>query len=192
MSVRRLARPTALFIIALGSLSPAYAVDDSSTPGATAIRPPGPHDFDFEFGTWRVHHRVKRATQGAWLEFDGTCTARSLMDGSANVEDHVFDKPTGVSRGVGLRAYDPKSELWAIWWIDGRDPHGSLDPPVKGRFVNGVGTFYSDGTLGGKPVRTRFTWSHITPSSARWEQAYSYDAGTTWDTNWVMEFRRAP
>jgi hypothetical protein len=40
-------------------------------------------------------------------------------------------------------------------------------------------------------VRTRYTWSQITPKSARWEQAFSYDAGKTWDTNWVMEFRRA-
>ena len=24
----------------------------------------GPHGFDFEFGTWRVHHRIKRAADG--------------------------------------------------------------------------------------------------------------------------------
>jgi len=40
-------------------------------------------------------------------------------------------------------------------------------------------------------VRTRYTWSQITPTSARWEQAYSYDAGATWDTNWIMTFTRA-
>lgn len=60
-----------------------------------------------------------------------------------------------------------------------------------GRFDNGVGTFYSDGTLEGKAIRTQFVWSHITPTSARWEQAYSSDGGKTWETNWVMEFRRA-
>jgi hypothetical protein len=42
----------------------------------------------------------------------------------------------------------------------------------QGRFVNGVGTFYSDGDINGKPVRTRYTWSQITKTSARWEQAY--------------------
>ncbi len=113
------------------------------------------------------------------------------MDGWANVEDHTFDKPTGVSRGAALRAYDPKTGQWAVWWIDGRVPHNDLDPPVKGRFENGVGTFSSDGTLDGKPIRMRFLWSRITPTSARWEQAYSSDAGTTWETNWIMEFRRA-
>ena len=105
----------------------------------------------------------------------------------------MFYKPDGVSRGVALRAFDPASGEWAIWWIDGRNPLGAIDPPVRGRFVNGVGTFYSDGELAGRPVRTRFIWSHITPTSAQWEQAYSYDAGQTWDTNWIMSFtRRSP
>ena len=26
----------------------------------------GTHDFDFEFGDWTVHHRLKRAT-GEWI-----------------------------------------------------------------------------------------------------------------------------
>jgi hypothetical protein len=114
------------------------------------------------------------------------------MDGRANVEDHLFNKPTGVTRGVGLRAYNPRTAQWAIWWIDGRDPFGALDPPVIGRFDSGVGTFYSDGALDGKPTRTRFLWSQITSTSAHWEQAYSTDAGKTWETNWIMDFRRVP
>jgi len=35
----------------------------------------GMHGFDFEYGKWRVHHRVKSAANGGiWTEFDGTCT----------------------------------------------------------------------------------------------------------------------
>jgi len=97
---------------------------------------------------------------------------------------------SGAYRAVGLRSYDPKTGQWAIWWLDGRNPLGTLDPPVQGRFENGVGTFYSEDTLKGKPIRTRYTWSHITPTSARWEQTYSPDVGKTWETNWIMEFRR--
>jgi hypothetical protein len=180
----------------MGSIAPAHSQNtskDTSKPAqATAADLTGLHDFDFQVGEWRVHHRVKNpADNHRWLEFDGTCSNRRLMDGWANVEDHTFNKPTGVSHGVGLRAYDPKSGQWAIWWIDGRDPFGALDPPVIGRFDNGVGTFYSDGTLDGKPIRVRFIWSNITPTSAHWEQAYSSDAEKTWETNWIMEFKRA-
>jgi hypothetical protein len=175
---------------AMGSIAPAHSQDTSKATQAATANLTGLHDFDFEVGEWRVHHRVIRAADGRWSEFDGTCSNRSLMDGWANVEDHRFNKPTGVTRGVGLRAYNPKTAQWAIWWIDGRDPFGALDPPVIGRFDNGVGTFYSDGTLDGKPIRVRFIWSNITPTSARWEQAYSFDTEKTWETNWIMEFRR--
>lgn len=108
----------------MGSIVPAHSQNtskDTSKPAqATAADLTGLHDFDFQVGEWRVHHRVKNpADNHQWLEFDGTCSNRRLMDGWANVEDHTFNKPTGVSRGVGLRAYDPKSGQWAIWWIDG-------------------------------------------------------------------------
>jgi hypothetical protein len=162
---------------------------ESPAAHATRMRD-GTHDFDFEFGEWRVHHRVKRAATGVWVEFDGTAKVWPLLDGAGNVEDNVFDRAEGITRGVATRAYDPTSHTWAIWWIDSRNPHGALDPPVKGAFENGVGRFYSDSVINGRNIRTRFTWSQITATSARWEQAWSADAGQTWDINWVMEFRR--
>jgi len=112
------------------------------------------------------------------------------MDGLANMDDNVFDMPGGTYRGVALRSYDPKSGQWAIWWLDGRNPFGDLDPPVKGRFENGVGTFYADDTLRGKPIRVRFIWSHITATTAHCEQAFSPDGGKTWEINWLTDFRR--
>ena len=49
---------------------------------------------------------------------------------------------------------------------------------------------YADGILNGKSIRTRYTWSKITATSAHWEQALSSDAGKTWETNWYMDFTR--
>ena len=145
--------------------------------------------FDFEVGSWAVHHRTKRPT-GEWVEFDGTCVNRPLIGGQANVEEHTFQRPIGVGHGIALRAYDATTDLWAIWWVDSRLPHLPIDPPVKGRFENGVGTFFSDSLMDGVMTRTRFIWSHITATSARWEQAFSTDSGAAWDINWVMAFQR--
>jgi hypothetical protein len=151
----------------------------------------GMHGFDFEYGQWHVHHRVKNtANDGTWKEFYGTCTTRPFMAGQGDIEEHVFFRAGGNTYGTAMRAFDPKAEEWAIWWIDSRYPHFALDPPVKGRFENGVGLFYSDNLANGKTVQTRLTWSQITPTSAHWEQASSEDSGKTWDTNWIMEFRR--
>jgi hypothetical protein len=181
-----------MLAVAMGSGAPPHSARLSPRPPQPAVDLTGRHDFDFLFGTWVVHHRRLKPGTTEWVEFDGTCSNRALLLGSANVEEQDLDAPSGRYRAAGLRAYDSTTGQWAIWWLDGRYPHGTLDPPVKGRFEHGVGSFYSDYLQDGKPMRLRFLWSRITPTSARWEQATSADAGKTWDTNWIMEFRRAP
>ena len=149
----------------------------------------GLHDFDFFVGRWRTHsRRLKERCAGShdWEQFDGTIHNYKLMNGRANVDDSEFDTPEGIYRGVAPRAYDPQAGLWAIWWIDGRNPLGPVDPPVRGRFVHGVGTFYADDTLRGKPIRVRFVWSQITATTAHWEQSFSCDDGKTWEVNWIQ------
>jgi hypothetical protein len=69
--------------------------------------------------------------------------------------------------------------------VDGQqDATWAMDPPVRGSFRNGVGTFYANDDIDdGKPVRTRLLWSEITPTSGHWEQAESPDGGKTWETD---------
>jgi hypothetical protein len=153
----------------------------------------GSHDFDTRIGRWTVHHRLlKERLAGSqdWIEFDGTQTFRPMMGGSVNVDENFIDKPGQPYQGLSLRAYDPKTGLWSIWWLDGRTPN-QIEVPVRGRFENGVGTFYADDTHRGRPIRVRFLWSNMTDATAHWEQAYSADGGTTWETNWVADFARA-
>ena len=156
---------------------------------------PGLHDFDFLVGHWRVHHRKLKerlANNHEWIEFDGTLSSQPLMGGYANVDDDVFEVPGGTYRGVAPRSLDAKTGKWSIWWLDSRTPTAPLDPPVKGSFHNGLGAFYADDTFNGKPIRIRFIWSEITPTSCHWEQAFSSDGGKTWETNWIQDLKRAP
>jgi hypothetical protein len=179
-------------LVLLGPVTPASASQDNPQRIEKADLS-GLHDFDWLIGEWRVQHRrlkERLANNTEWVEFDGACVNFPLMDGRGNVDDNRINIPGDHYRGVGLRSYDPKTGLWAIWWVDSRTPHGAVDPPVKGKFVNGVGTFYADDTLRGKPIRVRFIWSQITPTSAHWEQAFSPDGGKTWEVNWTMEFKR--
>jgi hypothetical protein len=98
-----------------------------------------------------------------------------LLGGTANVDDNRFDMPDGMRRGVALRSFDIATSTWAIWWLGDHAPH-ALDVPVVGRFVDGVGTFTADDTLGGRAIRVRFTWSNISATTAAWEQAFSTDS----------------
>jgi len=153
----------------------------------------GIHDFDFFVGHWRVHHRrlkERLANSHEWIKFEGTTVAQKLMQGYGNIDDNVLEFPGDTYRAVTLRSFDPKSREWSIWWLDSRSPQGPLDPPVRGSFRDGVGTFYADDILNGKPIRVRFIWSKITATSCHWEQAFSSDKGASWETNWVMEFER--
>jgi hypothetical protein len=161
---------------------------------APRIVEPGPavHDFDFLAGRWHVRHRrlkERLADSAVWEEFDGTSTAWPLLGGAANVDDNVLELPGGSYRAVSLRSYDPVTDTWSIWWLDGRSP-GRFDPPVVGGFRDGVGTFVGEDTFDGHPILIRLRWSDITPTTARWEQAFSADAGASWEVNWVMEFDR--
>jgi hypothetical protein len=170
-------------------------VQPSSASGiAPATVEPGPavHDFDFLFGTWRVRHRrlVERLPGSEeWQEFEGTCTAWPILGGAGNVDDNVLELPAGAYRAISLRTFDPVSNRWSIWWLDGRNP-SRLDPPVVGGFENGAGTFLGADTLDGRDILVRYLWTIHDPDSLRWEQAFSIDDGAAWEVNWVMEFTR--
>lgn len=149
-------------------------------------------DFDFLAGRWNVkHRRLRQRLVGnkEWDAFDGTLVNWPVLGGHGNVGDNVMNFPNGTVRGIGLRAYDATKKEWLSWWLDGRDPH-VIGPPLRGGFANGVGTFVGDDTLDGRKILTRVVWSHITPRSARWEQASSADGGKTWEINWTSDFER--
>jgi hypothetical protein len=148
--------------------------------------------FDFEFGDWTVSHRrlkLRMQNSDAWESFAGTASVRPILNGFGNLEDNLIDFLGDPYRAIALRSYDPQTGNWAIWWLDGRAPH-RLDVPVIGRFTDGIGTFYADDMFEGRPIRVRFRWLDTDTPSPRWEQAFSADGGTSWETNWVMRFER--
>lgn len=152
----------------------------------------GRRDFDFLIGVWHVRHqRLRRRLAGCddWDRFDGTCAALPILGDVGNLDDNLLHLPGGSYRAITIRVFDPASQLWSIWWLDSR--RMVMDAPLKGRFEGATGLFHADDVLDGRPIRVRFTWSDITRQSARWSQAFSADGGDTWETNWVMEFRRA-
>jgi hypothetical protein len=154
---------------------------------------PSAQDFDFFIGRWQVAHRrlkERLANCNEWEEFAGACVTQKVLGGLGNIDDNTLDLPNGAYRALTLRSFDAHRQQWSIWWLDGRNP-GTLDAPMVGRFNQGQGLFFADDYWQGQPIRVRFLWVPGTADSPRWEQAFSVDAGASWETNWVMHFTRA-
>jgi hypothetical protein len=153
------------------------------------------NDFDFLVGSWDVeHHRLTRPLSGSthWLtSTESQASARVYLDGAVSVDEITF--PEARASGMSLRLYDAQRGEWSIRWVSSRD--GLVGPAVTGGWVHGpdgprcrlVG---DELPQDGRPTRMTYEWDRITPSGARWQQAYSVDGEQTWEKNWEMVFRR--
>lgn len=147
------------------------------------------NDFDFLHGTWTVHHRRLRdrmVGSDHWEEFDGTTVCAPILGGLGNFEQVWM--PARNAIGATLRLFDRDAEQWSIYWASSLT--GRLEPPVTGRFHDGVGTFLGYDVHDGQPVRVRFVWDEISPTTARWNQAFAPADTDNWETNWVMRLTR--
>lgn len=150
----------------------------------------GRRDFHFLYGRWAVEHRRLKVRGGGaddWDVFAGTSFTQGVMGGLCNVEENDF--PDRGVQGVAFRTFEPELKRWAIYWVSSVD--GRLGPPVFGRFEDGIGLFHGDDVDGDRPVKVVYRWDRITSASAHWSQAFSYDDGETWETNWTMAFTRS-
>jgi len=154
------------------------------------LDPNEPKDFDFIIGDWDVkHRRLKNILNGSdeWIEFNGQSSTVKTLGGFGNVEDNLLNFPDSSVRAKAIRSYNSETQEWSIWWLDGRNPN-TLDTPVVGKFIDGIGRFYADEIYNGNPIKVRFIWNSTNPENPTWEQAFSKDNGESWETNWEMAF----
>jgi hypothetical protein len=152
----------------------------------------GQHDFDFEIGAWkarlsRLDHPLTGSTR--WLEYEGTSVVRKVWGGRANLGELEVDGPAGRIEGLTLRLYNARARQWNITWSNASE--GVLDRATMfGGFKDGRGEFFGQDSLDGRAIFVRFVFSDITPTTFRFEQAFSGDGGKTWEVNWKATFTR--
>ena len=115
-------------------------------------------------------------------------TGFDFLNGLGNVDRNVLQDPGGLYEATSLRLFDPEAGLWSIYWLDARST--AVDPPVVGGFQGRKGTFFSDDSFRGRPIRVRTTYEPLSALAAEWTQSFSADGGAIWETNWIMSFRR--
>jgi hypothetical protein len=168
---------------------------------AAAAQPhDGAHDFDFLIGDWKAHLRrmidktgvtTSDPRTGTWVEYDGVCNDKKLLDTNANFEEFdVTDPKTHLRfRGQALRMYNPASRQWSIYGLDLDKGELGL-PPLIGQFTGKRGEFFDSELRNGRMVQVRYVWSDVSPKSARMEQSFSPDGGKSWAVNWIVDLSR--
>ena len=174
-------RMAGVFVAALACSAPAFAAERD-----------GSHDFDFDFGVWKIHmSRLEKPLSGSktWFQMDGTTTIRKIWDGRANVAEVEADGGGHPHLEIlALRLYDPVAHEWSLNFSNSRV--GTFGVPSVGKFENGRAVFMDQETYNGRTIWVRFIIGPTGPNSAHSEQAFSADQGKTWETNWVNDYTR--
>lgn len=157
-----------------------------ATPAAIA----SPRDFDFLFGRWdvaneRLQQRLSQCHE--WDRFAAQAECQPLPGTLGNLETWTSHWQGGV-HGMALRLFEPEAQEWSIRWASDRD--GRLEPAVRGGFDGAVGVFLGPDLHQGREVLARYRWTVHGIDRATWDQAWSLDGGTQWETNWIMHFTR--
>lgn len=171
-------------------------------PGKVSTPPPGAevaastahdgqHDFDFDFGIWKMHiRRLLHPLTGSseWTEMDGTTVVNKVWNGRANIATVEADGPTGHLELLSMRLYDPESRQWSIHFAT--SDVGILGTPDVGQFASGRGDFYDAELYHGRSILVHFSIWRVAKDCVRSEQAFSVDGGQTWETNWINTYTR--
>lgn len=166
----------------------AGAIDAAPPASAPASQPDGQHDFDWELGTWNTRVRLLRNPLSGeapeWATYEGTSVVKPLMGGRANFVELSVKGSAGAIEGGALRLYNPQARQWSLNYASVRN--GLLTAPVFGSFDrSGRGVFVGQDQLEGRTILVRFIITRPSEREARFEQSYSANGGTTWETNWI-------
>jgi len=165
---------------------PTYSIDENRFPSEY-------RQFDFWIGEWDVN--LRRINQeNEWNDWKNSIVRiQPILNGKAILElweDQYDGTPENVIIGYSLRYFYPETGKWHLW-LNWPGPNRSGSQPLEGQFRHGRGEFFRERpTSDSTTILSRFTFSDISDSTLRWDDAFSQDGGKTWSNNWIMEFTR--
>lgn len=145
--------------------------------------PLGPDALDFWLGDWDL----------TWGDAgDGTPTGRGTNRIERTVGGRVIQEtfeghgPRGTLHGFSVSIREGADGPWRQTWVDSAGSYIDLvGIEVDGRISFEVSTLEDD-----VAVTRRMVWLDVTPASFRWEWQRTTDGGTTWTTDWAIDYRR--
>lgn len=154
-----------------------HGVPAQSTASQKPCSAPEASQFDFWVGDWEL----------TWNDTShGTNRILKLMDGCTVNEN--FYAPSMNYSGSSWSVYSTRKKMWQQTWIDNQEGYIAL----TGKYENNEMTLTTapqklpDGT----EIMSRMVYYNITPKNFDWRWQSSKDNGTTWETNWLIHYKR--
>jgi hypothetical protein len=134
--------------------------------------------LDFWVGDWNA----------TWVEGgakrEGRNTIRRVLDGCV-IREEFDGRPGGTLVGGSVSVYDEKAGQWRQTWVD-NEGHYLV---FTGGLRDGV-VVLDRVQAPGSEVRQRMRFTDVTRDRFTWYWETSRDAGKTWETSWLIEYRR--
>ena len=170
-------RPAAALLIA--AVLPAAA----QAPPPTGCDSTESRALDFWLGDWELTYK---GADGKPAKSRNRIT--KVMDGCVVLEE--FTGAPGIKlNGHSVSTFDRDTRQWKQTWVDNMSSYLDFSggPASDGKFV-----FARDAQREGKRFKQRMVFQDITPASLKWLWQRSDDGGNTWNTQWEIDYRRAP
>jgi hypothetical protein len=142
---------------------------------------PESRQFDFWVGDWELSYKGP----------DGKVAASRnritrILDGCVLLEQFAGAPGTKLD-GHSVSTYDRNTKQWKQAWVDNTGSY--LD--FTGGFADAKMVLSRDAERQGKRFKQRMVWQDIRADSFKWLWQRSDDGGSTWSTQWEIDYRRA-
>ncbi|MEO6637857.1 MAG: hypothetical protein ABIN25_06250 [Ginsengibacter sp.] len=138
---------------------------------------PEASQFDFWVGEWDL----------TWNDTShGTNRIQKIMDGCSVNENFYY--PAMKYSGSSWSVYNLQLKLWQQTWVDNQGGYIAL----SGKFENNEMILATEPRKlpNGKDIISRMVFYNITLASFDWRWESNKDNGTTWQTNWLIHYKR--
>jgi hypothetical protein len=128
---------------------------------------PGPDVKKLEYfvGRWTSTGDFKPGPMGAGGKMTVTNNCEWFPGGFFVVCRSQGTTPMGSTQGLGILGYNTERKHYTYYAIDNS---GMPPEPVRGAFAGDTWTWEGEGTMGGQPVKGRYTMKVVSPDEYTW------------------------
>jgi len=133
--------------------------------------------MDFWLGEWNVK----------WERGEGTNSVRRTLDGKV-IQENFLGNWDGKQpyNGKSFSIYVASEKKWKQTWVDNQGGYVDLTGNAEGSsFI-----LMHEQNSSGQKILQRMLFTNIRRNSFTWEWQLSRNDGTTWQTQWTIEYTR--